>query len=66
MEYVESKDPLIQVVRTHQHHTSSTLLQIVKNFKKAFQVEIKHHKIHNSSENNRKMERKKEAWAIPT
>jgi hypothetical protein len=38
MECVESKeDPLIQIVRTHQHHTNSTLLQKVKNFKKCFQ-----------------------------
>jgi hypothetical protein len=29
MEYVESKeDPLIKMVRTHQHHTCSTLRQI--------------------------------------
>jgi hypothetical protein len=28
MEYVESKeDPLIQIVRTHQHNTNSALLQ---------------------------------------
>jgi hypothetical protein len=38
VEYVESKaDPLIQVVRTHQHHTNSTLLQIVEDFKNYFQ-----------------------------
>jgi len=39
MEYVERKeDPLIQIVRTHQHHTDSTLLRTVKNFKKHFQI----------------------------
>jgi hypothetical protein len=38
----ESKeDPLIQIVRTHRHHTNSTLLQTVKNFKKYFQSETK-------------------------
>jgi len=37
MEYVDSKEnPLIQIVRTHQHHTNSTLLQTVNNFKKFF------------------------------
>jgi hypothetical protein len=40
MKYVESKeDLLIQIVRTHQHHTKSTLLQTVNNFKKSFQSE---------------------------
>jgi len=30
MEYAESKDhPLIQIVRTHQRHTCSTLLRTV-------------------------------------
>jgi hypothetical protein len=34
VECVESnEDTLIQVVRTHQHHRSSTLLGTVKNFK---------------------------------
>jgi hypothetical protein len=41
MEYVESKgDPLMQVVRTHQHHTNSTPFQTV-NFKIYFQNETK-------------------------
>jgi hypothetical protein len=41
-EYVESKeDPLIQIVRTHQHHAKSTLLQTVKDFKKSFQIVTK-------------------------
>jgi hypothetical protein len=37
MEYEERKeDPLIKIVRTHQHHTSSTLLETIKNFYKIF------------------------------
>jgi hypothetical protein len=40
IEYVESKeDPLIQIVRTHQRHTNSTLLRTVKNFKRSFHRE---------------------------
>jgi hypothetical protein len=36
VEYVENKeDPLIQIVRTHQHNTDSTLLQTANKFKKS-------------------------------
>jgi len=53
-EYVESKeDPLIQIVRTHQHHTNSTLLQTVKNFKKYYQSVTK--KIKSVTDQNTKM-----------
>jgi acylphosphatase len=39
MGHVQSnEDTTIQIVRTHQHHTYSTLLQIFKNFKNYFQV----------------------------
>jgi hypothetical protein len=42
MEYVESKeDPMIQIVRTHQHNTNSALLQTANKFKKSFQTETK-------------------------
>jgi hypothetical protein len=42
MEYVESKqDPLVDIVRTHNQNTNSTLLQAVRNFKKSFQSETK-------------------------
>jgi len=42
MEYVESKeDPLIEIVRTHNQNTNSTLLQAVRNLKKSFQSETK-------------------------
>jgi hypothetical protein len=36
VEYVESKDSLIQIVRTHQHNTNSALLQTANKFKKSF------------------------------
>jgi hypothetical protein len=42
VEYVENKeDPLIQIVRTHQHNTNSALLQTANTFKKSFQSETK-------------------------
>jgi hypothetical protein len=55
MEYVVSKeDTPIQTVMTHQHHTNSTLLQTVKDFKISFQSETKQRKKHNGSEHKRK------------
>jgi hypothetical protein len=40
VEYVESKeDPLIQIVRIHQHNTNSALLQTANKFKKCFRCE---------------------------
>jgi hypothetical protein len=37
VEHVESEgDPLIQIVRTHQHNTDSALLQTANKFKKSF------------------------------
>jgi len=57
MEQVESKDALIQIARTHQHHTTSTLLQRVNNFYKSFQSET--NKKHISSEHKIKMGRKR-------
>jgi hypothetical protein len=42
VEYVESKeDPLIKIVRTHQHNTNSALLQTANKLKKSFQNETK-------------------------
>jgi len=42
MECVESKeDLLIRTVRTHKHHTYSTLLQTVNYFSECFQSETK-------------------------
>jgi hypothetical protein len=37
VEYVENKeDPLIQIIRTHQHNTNTALLQTANTFKKFF------------------------------
>jgi hypothetical protein len=42
VEYVENKEnPLIQIVRTHQHNTNSALLQTANKFKKSFQSKTK-------------------------
>jgi hypothetical protein len=42
VEYVESKeDPLIQVVRTHQHDKNLTLFHTVETFKEIFQSKTK-------------------------
>jgi NAD-dependent SIR2 family protein deacetylase len=42
VKHVESKeDPLIQIVRTHQHNTNSALLQTANKFKKSFQNKTK-------------------------
>jgi hypothetical protein len=42
VEYVENEeDPLIQIVRTHQHNTNSALLQRANKFKNSFQSETK-------------------------
>jgi alpha-D-ribose 1-methylphosphonate 5-triphosphate diphosphatase PhnM len=65
VEYVESKEhPLIQVVRTHQHNTNSTLFQTVNKFKKYFQSKTKHIK-NIIAQNLKKVGRKKDAWTIP-
>jgi hypothetical protein len=40
--YVEHiQDPLMQIVRTHQHNTNSTLFQTGTNFKKSLQSDTK-------------------------
>jgi len=42
IEYVENQeDPSIQTVRTHVHHTNSTLLHTFENLEKSFQREPK-------------------------
>jgi hypothetical protein len=65
MEYAESKeDPMIQIVRMHQHNTNSALLQTANKFKKSFQSERKQIKKHDSSEHKIKMGRRKDAWTI--
>jgi hypothetical protein len=42
VEYVDRKeDPLIQVIRTHQHNTNSAVLQIARCLKAEVQQEIR-------------------------
>ena len=63
MEYVDRKeDPLIQVVRTHQHKIDSALLQIARCLKA--EVQRDKNKREHSGENKRKMAREEDAWAI--
>jgi hypothetical protein len=41
-EYVEhTEDPLMQIVRTHQHNTSSTLFHTATNLQKPLQSDTK-------------------------
>ena len=63
-EYVDRKeDPLIQVVRTHQHNTDSVVLQRARCLKTERNEKSKGQY---SGENKRKMERQEDAWTIPT
>jgi hypothetical protein len=64
MDSITQEQTLIQIVRTHQHNTNSTLLQTANKFKKSFQSETKQIKKHDSSEHKRKMGRKMDAWTI--
>jgi hypothetical protein len=67
VEYVESKeDPLIQIVRTHQHNTNSALLQTANKFKKSYQSETKQIKNIITQNIKGKCDKKKDAWAIYT
>jgi ribosomal protein S4 len=60
MKYVENKeDPLIQIVRTHQHNTNSAMLQTYNKFKKSFKNETKQIKNIITQNKKRKMGRKK-------
>ena len=62
MEYVDRKeDPLIQVVRTHQHNTvtDSWMPQGTSTGRNK-------HKGEHSGENKRKMAREEDAWTITT
>ena len=66
VEYVDSKeDPLIQVVRTHQHNTDSAVLQTARCLQTEVQKEKK--KVgHHGGENKSKMAREEDAWTIAT
>jgi hypothetical protein len=66
VEYVENKeDPLIKIVRTHEHNTNSTLLQTANKFKNSFQSETKQIKTIITQNIKGKWE-KKDAWTIST
>jgi len=67
MEYVDRKeDPLIQVVRTHQHNTNSAVLQTARWLKKEVQKETRNMKDSIAEKNERKMARQEDAWTIAT
>jgi len=67
VEYVDRKeDPLIQVVRTHQHNTDSAVLQTARYLKTEVQRETKKNEGEHSGENKRKMAREEDAWTIVT
>ena len=64
MEYVDRKeDPLIQVVRTHQHNSDSAVLQTPED--RSTERNKKNEGQH-SGENKRKMAREEDAWTIAT
>jgi hypothetical protein len=66
VEYVESKeDPLIRIIRTHQHDTNSALLQTAKKFKKYFQSETKQMKNITTQNIKRKWEEKRMHGQFP-
>ena len=67
VEYVDRKeDPLIQVVRTHQHNTDSAVLQTARHLKTEVQTEIRKMKNEgqHSGENKRKMAGEEDAWTF--
>jgi hypothetical protein len=66
VEYVDRKeDPLIQVVRTHQHNNDSAVLQTARRLKTEVQRETKKkNKGQHRRENKRKMTREEDAWTI--
>ena len=68
MEYVDRKeDPLIQVVRTHQHNTDSAVLQTAQMPQgRSTEREKKINKGEHNGENKRKMAREEDAWTIAT
>jgi hypothetical protein len=64
VEYVDrKKDPLIQVVRTHQRNTDSAVLQTVRYLKTEVEKNKKNEGQY-SGENKRKIAREEDAWTI--
>ena len=65
--YVDRKeDPLIQVVRTHQHNTDSAVLQTARCLKTEVQKEARKMKDSIAEKNKRTMAREEDAWIIAT
>jgi hypothetical protein len=66
-EYVKyTEGPLMQIVRTHQHNTSSTLFHTATNLHKSLQSNTKQIKTHNSQEPEGNMGSKTTAWTVST
>jgi hypothetical protein len=67
IENVESKeDPLIRIVRTHQHKTNLTILQNARNLKKKLQKRTRQlQDIIKRKTKERWQKKKKDAWTIP-
>ena len=59
------EDPLIQVVRTHQHNIYSAVLQTAKYLKAEVQRETKI-KLSIAEKTKQKMAREEDAWTIVT
>ena len=67
VEYVDRKeDPLIQVVRTHQHNTDSAVLQTPRCLKTRNTETNQKNKGQHSGENKRKVAWEQDAWTIAT
>ena len=63
-EYVDGKeDPLIQVVRTHQHNNDSAVLQAARCLKTEVQKETRKMK-DSIAEKTKKMALQEDAWTI--
>ena len=62
MEYVDRKeDPLMQIVRTHQHNINSAVLQTARRLKIEIHRETRAIKGQHSRENERKMAKEEDA-----
>jgi len=66
MEYDSKEDQQIQTVRTNQHSTSSTMLQIAKKPQKGITGRNKRNREQHSTEDKRKMAREGDAWTTVT
>jgi hypothetical protein len=65
VEYVDRReDPLVHVVRTHQHNIDSAVIKTARHLKTQVQREIRKIKGHHSGENKRKMAREEDARTV--